>query len=539
MNRSRSGYATITSMSEQVNVWRSITRHPVLAVLPLIVLVAAGVGWGLSRHPVYTATTRLYVQVPTSDPSALFSLTDAASGLASAYSRAVDATDVVKAVARDLATDPAAVAGRTSATPVPNSPVVKVIAEASSSTGAVRLANATAAELRKYIQTLNDSDAAARSALSDFSEATRRVARAESRVRDLERTLATTQSTVAQQELDDARADLEVAQLRRDSAKARFSALQTGQQPSLELLRGATGATNDRHSKLELFGFLGLLAGGVGGAALATLATALDPRPRSGEEVAGELGLPLLAKLPEPSRRVTKNMRLVMLERPDGRDAEALRVLRANVAFAIAEDNVQVIMFVSAVGTEGKSATAANLGVALARLGERVVVVDLDLRKPRLARYFKLEGDPGVSDVVFGRTTVGTAIAHLPLSGATNNGRSGQTLDASRNGHGIDVLPAGTPPPNPGEFVGSPELRELFAELRREYDVILVDTPPALAVGDAMALSSVADALLVVARPASLSRPQVRALHRILDACPTRKLGIVATGSPTGIDYGS
>jgi capsular exopolysaccharide synthesis family protein len=265
---------------------------------------------------------------------------------------------------------------------------------------------------------------------------------------------------------------------------------------------------------------------------LATLATALDRRPRSGEEVADELGLPLLAKLPEPPRRVTKKMRLLMLERPNGSHAEALRLLRANLEFAIGENGVQVIMFVSAVGTEGKSATAANLGVALARIGERVVVVDLDLRQPRLARYFKLEASPGISDVVFGRTTVATAIAHLPLSGGTNGNQS-HAVVAGRNGNGIDVLPAGTPPPNPGELVGSPQLRTLFAELREQYDVILVDTPPALAVGDAMTVSSVADALVVVSRPASLSRPQVRALHRILSACPTRKLGVVSTGATT------
>ena len=78
--------------------------------------------------------------------------------------------------------------------------------------------------------------------------------------------------------------------------------------------------------------------------------------------------------------------------------------------------------------------------------------------------------------------------------------------------------------------MSSPELPALFAELRSEYDVVLVDTPPVLAVGDAIELSKMADALLVVAEPASLSRPRVRELHRLLDACPARKLGVVALG---------
>ena len=105
-------------MAENVNVWQAIKRRPFLALLPVLVFVAAGIAFGVARNPEYTATNRMYVQVPASDPAALFSLTDAASGLASAYSRAVDATGVVTAVARDLSADPAAVAGRTSATPV-------------------------------------------------------------------------------------------------------------------------------------------------------------------------------------------------------------------------------------------------------------------------------------------------------------------------------------------------------------------------------------------------------------------------------------
>ena len=305
-------------MAENVNVWQAIKRRPFLALLPVLVFVAAGIAFGVARNPEYTATNRMYVQVPASDPAALFSLTDAASGLASAYSRAVDATGVVTAVARDLSADPAAVAGRTSATPVPDSPVVKVIAQASTGAAAVRLANTTADELRRYIAGLNQSNSASRAALAAFSEATRRVTRMQARVRDLKKTFRAFPTPDGRAQIDSARADLDVAVLRRDAARARFSTLQTGQQPSLEQLRSAEGATSDQRSKLELFAFLGLLAGAVVGMALATLANALDVRMRSGEEVADELGLPLLARIPKLPRRVSKGPHLVMLERPEG-----------------------------------------------------------------------------------------------------------------------------------------------------------------------------------------------------------------------------
>ena len=105
-------------MNEPMSVWDAVRRHPFLAVLPLIALTALGILFGLSRKPVYTAETRMYVQVPSGEPSTLFAVTDAASGLASAYSRAVEATAVGRAVDRDLRHDPTAASGSTSATPV-------------------------------------------------------------------------------------------------------------------------------------------------------------------------------------------------------------------------------------------------------------------------------------------------------------------------------------------------------------------------------------------------------------------------------------
>ena len=518
-------------MTDNVNVWKAIKRRPLLALLPVIVFVAAGAALGVARHPVYTASTRLYVQVPASDPSALFSLTDAAAGLASAYSRAVDANAVVDAVARDLSADPAAVSGRTAATPVPGSPVVKVIAQASSSSAAVKLANATAHELQRYTTTLNESSASSNAAIATYTAALHDVTRAQARVRAIKAAIAVAPSAAARARLAAARADLDVALLRRDAAKARYSTLQTGQQPTLVPLQRAALATSDRRSRLELFVFIGLLAGAVLGCALATLVDSLDRRLRSGEEVADELGLPLLARIPEWPRRLRGNGRLVMLARPNGKEADALRLLRANLEFAGADAPSQVIMFVSAVRSEGTSETAANLGVAIAQLGERVVLVDLDLRRPRLAQYFGLSSNVGVSDVVLGGSDIGAAITHVQLDGNGNGNGNGKRSRNGSSGAALDVLPAGAAPVNPGDFPSDPELPALFAELRRTYDVVLVDTPPALAVADAIALSKVADALLVVAKPASLSRPRVRELHRLLDASPTRKLGVVAVGA--------
>jgi Mrp family chromosome partitioning ATPase len=462
------------------------------------------------------------VQVPSGEPSTLFAVTDAASGLASAYSRAVDATAVGRAVARDLRNDPAAASGSAAATPVPDSPIVKVTANASSARSAVRLANVTADELAKYINDLNASNTASQYALAAFSAATHRVARARATLVDAQRAVTALPTTDAKAQLESARAAYEVAELRQAAAKARFTSLQSGQQPSLEPLRRATGATDDRRSKLELYGFAGFLGGMLAGCALALAGRALDTRLRNGVELADELDLPLLAEVPSVPRRLDRRQQLVMLERPNGRPAEALRLVRASMDVANADGDAQIVLVVGANGDENKSATTANLGVAFARRGERVALIDLDLRRPRLGPYFGLESSAGVSDVVRGSSSIGDALRRVPLDGG--NGSNG----SARNGASMDVLPAGAGLSDPGEFVGSPELQPLFAELRDRYGVVLVDVPPALSASDAVALSNVADALLVVARPETLSRARARELRRVLDNCRARKLGVVA-----------
>ena len=106
-----------------------------------------------------------------------------------------------------------------------------------------------------------------------------------------------------------------------------------------------------------------------------------------------------------------------MLERPNGRPAEALRLVRASMDVANADGDAQVVLVVGANGDENKSATTANLGVAFARRGESVALIDLDLRRPKLGPYFGLESSAGVSDVVRGSSSIGDALRRVPLDG--------------------------------------------------------------------------------------------------------------------------
>jgi polysaccharide biosynthesis transport protein len=290
-------------------------------------------------------------------------------------------------------------------------------------------------------------------------------------------------------------------------------------------------------------GLLGLGLGLVLGLMLVFLWEALDTRVRAGEAIASRLGLPLLARIPGSPRRLREKGKLAMIDEPTSMPSEAYRTLRANLEFAGEERGVHTIMVTSAVDREGKSTTAANLAVALARVGRCVVLVDLDLRRPGLQRFFALEGRPGVTQVARGRAKLEEALLAVPITPAYQNGNGNRSGAVRLPEHRLPpgslyVLGAGALPSDPGEFVASGGLREVLAQLAQTADFVLIDAPPLLSVGDALAASSSVDALLVVSRLEKARRPVLDELKRVLDRCEAPALGFVVTGTKAEGVYG-
>jgi len=292
-------------------------------------------------------------------------------------------------------------------------------------------------------------------------------------------------------------------------------------------------------------GILGLLLGIVLGVALAFLREALDTRVRSAEEIEERLGLPLLARIPEPPRRLRKHDKPVMLADPNGSQAEIFRLFRTNLEFVRLSHEPRTILVTSALEREGKSTTSVNLAIALARAGQRVALVDLDLRRPALDRFFDLGGRPGLTQIALRQAELADVLAPMAFTG-----RNGNTNGAGprENGNGyrirddeLVVIGAGPIPPNPGEFVGTATVARVLEELGKKFDTVLLDTPPALQVGDAMTLSRRVDAILVVCRMNIVRRPMLNELRRLLDASPAEKLGFVLAGAESedgGYGYG-
>jgi succinoglycan biosynthesis transport protein ExoP len=279
---------------------------------------------------------------------------------------------------------------------------------------------------------------------------------------------------------------------------------------------------------------LGLGLGLVLAIGLAFARDALDARIRSPDEAAEALELPLLAQIPAPPKSLRQSDQLVSLAEPGGPGAESFRVLRTGLAFARLSRTARTIMITSAVEGEGKSTTAANLAVTLARGGQRVVLVDCDFRRSSVWKFFGAHQQPGLTELVLGTASVADVTTRVPVS--EHAGEPGS--NGSVPGEWLAVVPAGSLPPNPGEFVGAPDLAPALAALAEDADTVILDAPPLLHVGDALALSPNVDALLVVVRLRRANRSTLREVHRLLGATPTRALGFVATDAEPETAYG-
>ncbi|MGH3135771.1 MAG: division plane positioning ATPase MipZ, partial [Gaiellaceae bacterium] len=269
-----------------------------------------------------------------------------------------------------------------------------------------------------------------------------------------------------------------------------MEALQTA---NASLLRPATGA-GQVQPRPQRAAVLGVMLGLMLGIGLAFVRDAFDTRVRSSAEIGETLGTTLLARIPAPPKKLRDHNRLVMTASPNGPHAEAFRMLRANLEFVNLDRGARSIMVTSALEEEGKSTTVANLAVALARAGQKVVLVDLDLRRPAIGRFFGIAGsEPGVTNVVVGSVPLDRALVEVvrmpgARGGAAHVAGNGAGTDAdgagSTSGAGVlKVLTSGPVPRDPGEFVNTTRLAATLEQLTQMFDFVLIDTPPLLSVG--------------------------------------------------------
>jgi succinoglycan biosynthesis transport protein ExoP len=258
----------------------------------------------------------------------------------------------------------------------------------------------------------------------------------------------------------------------------------------------------------------------IAGAALAGLVLAVligllrelfDTRVRTADDVERVTELPLLGTIRKDAD-VARHP-LPVLDAARSSQAEAFRTLRTNLRYVELDDIARSLVITSSIESEGKSTTAANLALAAAGLGQKVLLVDADLRRPAVGRLFGIDDSIGLSDVLIGQ---------VPLDGAV------QEVAQS----GLQVLPAGAVPPNPNELLQSKAMAELLARLHEQYDLVVFDTPPLLPVSDAAVLAVQAGGVAMVAASGRVQRSQLDAALRSLERVNARTVGVIVTMVP-------
>ena len=201
-------------------------------------------------------------------------------------------------------------------------------------------------------------------------------------------------------------------------------------------------------------------------------------------------------------------LRLVVLEDPRSFSAEAYRVLRTNLHYANPDAPIRRLLVTSAGEGEGKSTTIANLAVCFAQADRAVLLVDTDLRRPVINTLFKLPASPGLSSCLAGDSLLDAVIQKTAVPN-------------------LSIIASGPTPPNPAELVGSRRMRELLDAVGERFDMVLLDTPPVLAVSDAGALAPMADGVLLVVGSGLAARMALRRAKEAIQAVQGRIVGAV------------
>lgn len=200
---------------------------------------------------------------------------------------------------------------------------------------------------------------------------------------------------------------------------------------------------------------------------------------------------------------------LITISNPRSPASEAYRSLRTNLEFSSLDKPIRSMVVTSAAPEEGKSTTLANLAVAIAQAGKKVILVDCDLRRPSLQKIFDARSTVGFTDMM----RDDALLKKPPLQETAVTG--------------LRLLVSGTIPPNPAELLGSKRMEEVIATLLKNADMVLFDAPPVVAVTDAAVLSSKVDAALLVVSAGKTKRDHAKKAKALLDKVNARLIGTV------------
>jgi capsular exopolysaccharide synthesis family protein len=281
---------------------------------------------------------------------------------------------------------------------------------------------------------------------------------------------------------------------------------------------------------------LSLVVGLALGCSLALFNEYLDNSVKIPEEVEQLVNLPVLGiipavssvmsyaarrrPLPQSAATTGTTSELATVSQPQSVVSEAYRALRTSILLSTSRHAPQLILISSGQPREGKTTTALNLAITLAQRGDRVVLIDTDLRRPRIHRSFQMPNDRGLSTFL------------------TSQAAPEDLARPVRQVPNLYVITSGPTPPNPAELLSSEPLEALFAELRRHFDFIVLDSPPAISVADSMILAAHADGVILVVHGGVTTRETLKHTTKLMNSVNARMLGIVLNNVDVrSVDY--
>jgi succinoglycan biosynthesis transport protein ExoP len=488
-------------------------------LLLIAALLAGGVAALISYNqtPIYRTGAKLLINQASSSSSMNLVQDMTTSGrVAQTYAQWMSQRIVIERTLAQLGlpNDPGFIAQQIpllTATPVGDSQIIQVIIEGPNRELLVAFARALPTVFAQWVQEVQTS----RYAETKESLVTR--------LDDLNRQIETTQNTINllgeardfQQQLEYNRLAEDLSRLRNNynTLATTYETLLMTEAQSVDTIavieEAATPGAPVRPTPRRSIA-LALAVGAMIAGALIFLYELYTDRFRSSDEIRHILASPILGAINRIEKMAThSNQALIAINEPRSLSVEAFRRLRTNLRFADVDSKLHTLAVTSANPNEGKSIIAANLAVVMAQAGLKVILVDADLRKPKLHHIFELTRAPGLSDALINDTFDGLDLMLQPT--------------AEPN---LRVLSVGRKAPNPAELLGSQRMHDLLATLRDQADLVLLDTPPVLAVSDSQIIGTQVDASMIILDITQTTRRMALTAVEALDQVNARVIGI-------------
>jgi non-specific protein-tyrosine kinase len=495
-------------------------RRKWLIVFAMIVVTGSAVLASALQTPIYQAQARLMLQ---QTPSVFGSSGAAAVIAATSVSteiQVIESEPVRQAVAKKVGSAPPV-----SATAVGDTTVIQVAAD---STSPARAAAITNAYVDSYIdfkrqQTLDSMGAIGQQLQQKVNDLQKEIDDLANQIEALPPCTPTNSAACDQRNSLQKDRDGKIAL--QTPFKQRLDQLQVDQSVGsgggAQLVARATPPVSPIRPRPIRNALLGLGAGLIFGIALAFVFEQLDDSIKTKDDFERVIhDIPVLGIIPVANGPKRGEPYVVAMASPTSPAAEAYRTLRTSIQFAGVNRPLRTLQVTSPSASEGKTTTAANLAVTLARAGKRVTLVSCDLRRPRANLFFGMRNNVGFTSVLLGEASLRSATKQVP----------GEDR--------LSILGSGPLPPNPSELLSAPRAGEIFTELTTQADIVIVDCPPVLPVTDAALLSSKVDATLIVVTVGSTTRKQLSRTLEILRQVKAPIIGAVLNGVSTDNEYG-